>query len=1421
MQFGDFTVDETCTEADRVSKIASSPAPSVVLSNPELDLASLSTSSAAMGSNMGFDMTSPTFSAAVRFNLGHYISTSPIYSATRGTIPARYRVLEWKPYPKDIDYMDETFIPLLTDVCDHASVTTAPISKRSLNPRAGEFISRANNYSGGDAPRYEAELMSGLYTIIPAVEVPLPLGISHHDTVQTDWQNQNSLQHSPVSPSIPQQAQTRCQELAVVTASSQDNSHRQLPLHDPLWSNILQKAHAKDYEVPVVAAPSGVPPLHDTLWSDITHLAETESRETPVATASHQQSPVPDPISTSFQVSSQDAIEVLLPTTPEKIHQPEPRRIDLAAVEANLHRLSDRLTVLQAKLEPKPEDNWPRWETRRMDRPLIEKIIELDPTFFRRAVHRFTRNEMRSILTKLQEKASSQAKQASINPTPLAAEPHGPLSKQDIASQSKLRLSAADYDSVVKRGKDYAVLVETILQLDPGFFEKHKLDMAKRQLHHHIPLLRDSAERQKLEDAIIKLDPTFLQKQKEKLSQRQLRKHIAQLRQRAAMQTTEAGINLQSSSTEPKWQILKRETEVSTATLKISDSAQSSTTVDQSQASTTESEADSSISAPPEMDDMESFPILSVVKDKGNSGWPVLKPKTEDAIATPKVTDSIPSYATVVHRPASLSIAESQADSLTSMPPDMDDMESFPILSAVYDKSNYYACLRGGATDYDDISYDLQNAGLDITEGVERDDLANALFSYVNVAGMISGPDLNRCVLRLALRDRYRRSLASEGTSGVDQLGRAHVIPFRGRPGGYRHGSVHEIDVDDNADEGLHVVHHVPIPSIVVTPPPWQPMPRYESQIIPRPNRLSVPLSIDQYAENFSRALRRRNGPFGEHVLDELVRDLLQRISQLDEFRPGSSRAGRFRGITDSGQEVNIEHFLLNGLESGFDVDNDNFLELEPVPPYTRRPGPDEIQMAQSRLNRRLYGAEARDGGIASVFQRHLASLESDGSQQVDGSADAAPRTLQPGNFYYSATSINRTNGSNSRIGRWNGIASERTSTSMRDANVFRNRSTPRTHPQCDPRLEPYFPVSSNTPSAQNGSRLPRATNDPPPAYSSLTNNRSFGTRGRVSNATLPPSNSRCGSFQGGCLCGNIKYIGHQLLGALQACYCLICQRQTGTTHMVWIGIWGKELTLYSRAKTGEPVSANAVVASDPDGSDRRFYNPGDSAVTWKKYREDACIRRGHCAECGTTVFRRHGSPELRPDHDYYPNYYIAAGTIDQSTVRGFEFPRRVARHYYFEERAVPWDERRAMRTLCEEILALRRQVETLQAAQASPPAPARSQAARTVESERERFAAGIPSARRLQSRSAPLVSQAPSLAPTRLLARTVASERERLGLPPRNPSNVDSQPRTATQIEEWRTAVYEANGESALNGEDERSSQASNDFETVNHDML
>jgi hypothetical protein len=117
-------------------------------------------------------------------------------------------------------------------------------------------------------------------------------------------------------------------------------------------------------------------------------------------------------------------------------------------------------------------------------------------------------------------------------------------------------------------------------------------------------------------------------------------------------------------------------------------------------------------------------------------------------------------------------------------------------------------------------------------------------------------------------------------------------------------------------------------------------------------------------------------------------------------------------------------------------------------------------------------------------------------------------------------------------------------------------------------------------------------------------------------------------SWEGGCLCGAVRYEGHGAIKGVEVCHCRDCQR--------WVG--GPFLSIRF---------SDGVTLTD------------ESAVRWFESSEWA--ERGSCATCGSAMFwRQHGQDT---------QFAVAAGQLDDQAA----LPP-IAEHIFTDSRPAYYD---------------------------------------------------------------------------------------------------------------------------------------------------
>ncbi len=111
--------------------------------------------------------------------------------------------------------------------------------------------------------------------------------------------------------------------------------------------------------------------------------------------------------------------------------------------------------------------------------------------------------------------------------------------------------------------------------------------------------------------------------------------------------------------------------------------------------------------------------------------------------------------------------------------------------------------------------------------------------------------------------------------------------------------------------------------------------------------------------------------------------------------------------------------------------------------------------------------------------------------------------------------------------------------------------------------------------------------------------------------------------YEGGCICGKVRYRVTEPLADVIACHCRKCRRMSG--HVF--------------AATAVPRDAFTLTKS--------------AGLSW--YRSSPTSRRGFCGDCGSSLFFDHGDSEPLG---------IAAGSFDG------ELPVKLAAHIYVDEAA-------------------------------------------------------------------------------------------------------------------------------------------------------
>lgn len=109
--------------------------------------------------------------------------------------------------------------------------------------------------------------------------------------------------------------------------------------------------------------------------------------------------------------------------------------------------------------------------------------------------------------------------------------------------------------------------------------------------------------------------------------------------------------------------------------------------------------------------------------------------------------------------------------------------------------------------------------------------------------------------------------------------------------------------------------------------------------------------------------------------------------------------------------------------------------------------------------------------------------------------------------------------------------------------------------------------------------------------------------------------------WDGGCICGQVRYRVRGPLADVIACHCRQCRRMSGHVY----------------AATAVPQDAFELTES--------------AGLTW--YRSSESSRRGFCCNCGSSLFFDHGPEEP---------IGIAAGSFDGDP------PLRMAAHIYVDE---------------------------------------------------------------------------------------------------------------------------------------------------------
>lgn len=98
--------------------------------------------------------------------------------------------------------------------------------------------------------------------------------------------------------------------------------------------------------------------------------------------------------------------------------------------------------------------------------------------------------------------------------------------------------------------------------------------------------------------------------------------------------------------------------------------------------------------------------------------------------------------------------------------------------------------------------------------------------------------------------------------------------------------------------------------------------------------------------------------------------------------------------------------------------------------------------------------------------------------------------------------------------------------------------------------------------------------------------------------------------LEGGCLCGEVRYVAEGTTANAAVCHCRNCQRQSGSAFSVLVAVRRADLTV-----TGKP---------------RCYEDRGESG---------GLVRRVFCATCGSPLFSELGGA---PD-----TVYLKAGTLD------------------------------------------------------------------------------------------------------------------------------------------------------------------------------
>ncbi|MCP5367026.1 MAG: GFA family protein [Hyphomicrobiales bacterium] len=101
--------------------------------------------------------------------------------------------------------------------------------------------------------------------------------------------------------------------------------------------------------------------------------------------------------------------------------------------------------------------------------------------------------------------------------------------------------------------------------------------------------------------------------------------------------------------------------------------------------------------------------------------------------------------------------------------------------------------------------------------------------------------------------------------------------------------------------------------------------------------------------------------------------------------------------------------------------------------------------------------------------------------------------------------------------------------------------------------------------------------------------------------------------IEGGCLCGAIRYHSDAEPVLTAVCHCTHCQKQTGTTFSIVVGVPGDALTV--------------------EGTMKVFVDDADSGGK---------VRRNFCPDCGSPIYS---------DTDGFPGVlFLKAGTLDDTS---------------------------------------------------------------------------------------------------------------------------------------------------------------------------